>query len=223
MKKRFFSVLLVMILLTGMMIGLTACGDKDEEEDDNNEKYSVSSSLKQEEKIEDTIQKYYQYYNELETKKLMGLFKINSDYIKISEEDYEFLGVTGYEIDFTDLDYIEEVFTYYFDKMKEADSGFNLEIDEISKIEATEELIKSIGEATENDYSSKSSKTTKEMENSFKKLEENGIFFYKVSFETNGNSSSSQGCDVIVIDENGNVQISVLEMGLAYFYYSFQN
>lgn len=95
MKKNFLSVLLIILLMTGMLFGLTACGDKDDEQTSSSSRESKSSKSEDESFVEKTVENVIKEYedalNKQDLNKLMSLLdldEINDDLdANLNEDD----------------------------------------------------------------------------------------------------------------------------------------
>ncbi len=130
MKKKIFSIVLLVVLLLGSLIMLTGCGESGDEEEDSSPEAVVEDAVKAIEKMD---------YDELmECVDLKGLFVAydNSIYDEDDMEDfeelYEDLGASEWK---REKEYIEEEleeeFNYIKEEAEEYDD-FKLKIDKIN-------------------------------------------------------------------------------------------
>ena len=181
MKKKIFSILLIVTLLMAMLVGLTACGDGDDEEKSSKKSSSSSSVTKHKEMIEE-------FYEDFENRDLDALMDIYD--IKGMNQYYKDVGA---DITVTKSE-LKESFQSLFDAYDEYDMSMFIDSDiyHITSKSDLKKAYKDMGEDTD-DIDDLWEDTYEEL------VEEYDVFVYRVDYI---NSSADARILTILFNEN---------------------
>ena len=136
MKKKIISILLIIALLTGILVGLTACGKNDDDDEDEKEGKASSEAAA-------VVEDYFTYVGELKFAKAFKLidwtgYMMTSegyDYDEIEDEYEEFAEDNEYYLeDYLDEDSLEE-FAEMFAEEVEDYENFEVKVKKVQDAE----------------------------------------------------------------------------------------